>query len=217
MFGYNYVDDGYINTNTTLDRGGAERLTHGGPAPRAVRGQLRLQLGLGQDARQRHLPHGLPQPPPRDPARLRRQRAAGTDRSGRRARPTTRTGTASSATCSARRDRWPAGSTSRGDMDTAGHLPARLGRLGALPRGPAGRGDHAAARQLRLRDQLREVGPGIATATLPELALPQPEARVLRRGPRLHLALGGPDRARRKLYTLPAKARYDAGTPFVQP
>ena len=29
VFGYNYVDNGYINTNANVDRGGPERLTHG--------------------------------------------------------------------------------------------------------------------------------------------------------------------------------------------
>jgi hypothetical protein len=76
----------------------------------------------------------------------------------------------------------------------AGDVPARLGRLGALPRRSEGGCDHDPARQLRLRDQLGEVGSEHHDPGAAELAVPEREAGVLRRGSRLHLAVGRPDR-----------------------
>jgi hypothetical protein len=59
--------------------------------------------------------------------------------------------------------------------------------------------------------------PGLPRAHAAQLAVPEPEARVLLRGQGLHLALGGPHRTTTQLSSCPAKVRYDAGSPFVQP
>ena len=57
--------------------------------------------------------------------------------------------------------------------------------------------------------------PEIGRSRAAEFTVSASEARVLRRRTRLRLALGGSRQVTRKLHTLPAKARYDAGTPFT--
>ena len=107
-----------------------------GLTPRAVRGQRRLQLRLGQDPRQRHLPHGVPQPP---------ARGSGKDfgDASRSARASTRCAGATYYSywhtfignvlgVPGQMAGWLYES---GDLTTP-PLQAGLGRLGALPRGP---------------------------------------------------------------------------------
>jgi hypothetical protein len=71
VFGYNYSDDGFILGSEGWIEVGVNASHMVGPHHVLSDGNVRLQLRLGQDARQRHLPHRLPQPPQRDPPGLR--------------------------------------------------------------------------------------------------------------------------------------------------
>ena len=98
----------------------------------------------------------------------------------------------------------------------ARHLDAGLGWGEALSDRRAGRRHHASPRQFRLRHQRGEMGSGHRRPRAAGLALPEPEAGLLRCRERLHLAMGRPG-GRDEAARVPAKARYDAGTPFTQP
>ncbi len=99
----------------------------------------------------------------------------------------------------------------------ADDLDARLGRREALSNRRPGRGHDASPRQLRLPHQHGEVGSGNRPPCAAELAVSGQEARLLRRPAAATPGRGSIRTEPTKLHTLPAKARYDAGTPFTQP
>ena len=68
VIGYNYADDGFIDYALDWVEVGINGSHMVGPASHVVRGERVLQLRLRQHPRQRHLPHGVPEPPERRPA-----------------------------------------------------------------------------------------------------------------------------------------------------
>ncbi len=216
MFGYNYVDDGYINTNTSWIEVGLNASHMVGPHHVLFEGNY----GFNWDSDKTHgnaIYHTIFRNHLRG---IRRDFGDGGGGNG----PKRAAGAAyysywhsfvgNVLGAAGQMNGWVYES---GNMDHPGHLPSRLGRLGALPRRPEGRRHHHPSRQLRLRDQLGEVGSEHLDPDAPQLALPQREAGLLQRRAAATPGRGSIPTGATKLYTLPAKARFDNGTPFVQP
>ena len=121
----------------------------------------------------------------------------------------------SSATCSEPRVRWRLGLRERDD-GPAGDLPARLGRLGALPHRCAGAATTIRHGNFDYVTNSVKWDPSIATQSLPSSLYLSGRPAFFDAGHGYTWPWVDPTGST-KLYTLPAKARYDAGTPFTQP